>query len=181
MDWDLVTVEPIWVQWTQRSSSLCWFELCDLVRRPAGSRRWSLNDAQLVLRGPKSAKKRSPHYYTNTNSLNICWMDPFMLFTPNYDPTIRIRPRNTFPNPWCPIYVSRSKLQPQFPDPRWQEWQLVCCSLNHLLSYSDLHHAYMRKCTELLPSDWLFRYAAWQQSVHWSCLDNLVLKKCMIS
>lgn len=100
-----------------------------------------------------------------------------MLFTPNYDPTIRIRPRNTFPNPWCPIYVSRSKLQPQFPDPRWQEWQLVCCSLNHLLSYSDLHHAYMRKCTELLPSDWLFRYAAWQQSVHWSCLDNLVLKK----
>lgn len=60
MDWDLVTVEPIWVQWTQRSSSLCWFEPCDLVRRPAGSRRWSLNDAQLVLRGPKSAKKRFP-------------------------------------------------------------------------------------------------------------------------
>ncbi len=45
LDWDLVTVEPIWVKWTHchvQETSLRWFELCDMVHYPAGSniRRW---------------------------------------------------------------------------------------------------------------------------------------------
>ncbi len=40
LDWDLVTVEVIWVKWTHRhvqETSLRWFELCDTVHYPAGS------------------------------------------------------------------------------------------------------------------------------------------------
>jgi len=82
LDWELVAVEAIWVQWTHchvQETSLIWFELCDMARCSAGSscqkmgtlwsqrdghgqqqysgRLWRLNDAQLVLRGPKCAKK----------------------------------------------------------------------------------------------------------------------------
>ncbi len=83
---DLVSVEAIWSHlWKSThchiwENSLRWFELCDMVCYPAGSsllkmdtlwikrwtwsaithRLWSLNDAQLVLRGPKCAKKISP-------------------------------------------------------------------------------------------------------------------------
>ncbi len=84
LDWDLMTVEAIWVLWTChiQETSLRWFELCDMVRYPAGSshhnigtlwslkhvhgqqqhlsRLWCLSDAQLVLRGPKCSKKISP-------------------------------------------------------------------------------------------------------------------------
>ncbi len=41
LDWDLVTVEVIWVKWTHchvQETSLRWFELCDMVHYPAGSR-----------------------------------------------------------------------------------------------------------------------------------------------
>ncbi len=79
-----MTVEAIWVLWTChiQETSLRWFELCDMVRYPAGSRHhnigtlwslkhghgqqqhpsrlWCLSDAQLVLRGPKCSKKISP-------------------------------------------------------------------------------------------------------------------------
>ncbi len=46
LDWDLVTVEAIWVKWTHchvQETSLRWFELCDMVHYPAGSsiRRWT--------------------------------------------------------------------------------------------------------------------------------------------
>jgi len=40
LDWDLVTVEVIWVKWTHchvQETSLRWFELCDTVHYPAGS------------------------------------------------------------------------------------------------------------------------------------------------
>ncbi len=40
LDWDLVTVEAIWVKWTHchvQETSLTWFELCDMVHYPAGS------------------------------------------------------------------------------------------------------------------------------------------------
>ncbi len=40
LDWDLVTVEAIWVKWTHchvQETSLRWFELCDMVHYPAGS------------------------------------------------------------------------------------------------------------------------------------------------
>ncbi len=40
LDWDLVTVEAIWVKWTNchvQETSLRWFELCDMVHYPAGS------------------------------------------------------------------------------------------------------------------------------------------------
>ncbi len=40
LDWDLVTVEAIWVKWTHypvQETSLRWFELCDTVHYPAGS------------------------------------------------------------------------------------------------------------------------------------------------
>ncbi len=41
LDWDLVTVEAIWVKWTHchvQETSLRWFELCDMVHYPAGCR-----------------------------------------------------------------------------------------------------------------------------------------------
>ncbi len=40
LDWDLVTVEAIWVKWTHchvQETSLRWFELCNMVHYPAGS------------------------------------------------------------------------------------------------------------------------------------------------
>ncbi len=40
LDWDLVTVEAIWVKSTHchvQETSLKWFELCDMVHYPAGS------------------------------------------------------------------------------------------------------------------------------------------------
>ncbi len=45
LDWDLVTVEAIWVKWTHchvQETSLRRFEICDMVHYPAGSsiRRW---------------------------------------------------------------------------------------------------------------------------------------------
>ncbi len=80
LDWDLVTVEAIWVKWTYchvQETSLRWFELCDMLHYPAGishqkmvqcsqrdghgqqqysGRLWHLNNVQLVLRGPNCAK-----------------------------------------------------------------------------------------------------------------------------
>ncbi len=41
LDLDLVTVEAIWVKWNHchvQETSLRWFELCDMVHYPAGSR-----------------------------------------------------------------------------------------------------------------------------------------------
>ncbi len=100
LDWDLVTVEAIWVKWTPchvQETSLRWFELCDMVHYPAGSshqkmdrhgqqqysgRLWHLNDAQLVL---SVSRKYPPHHYTTTNSLNhwdkAGWIYAFMFFT----------------------------------------------------------------------------------------------------
>ncbi len=104
LDWDLVTVEAIWVKWTHchvQEISLRWFKLCDMVHYPAGSsirrwvhcshkrdghgqqqysgRPWRLNDAQLVLRGPKCAKKISPtplHHHHQPEPLRQGRMDP---------------------------------------------------------------------------------------------------------
>ncbi len=104
LDWDLVTVEAIWVKWTHchvQETSLRWFELCDMVHYPAVSsirrwvnwshkgmdmvskqhsgRLWRLNDAQLVLRGLKCAKKVSPtplHHHHQSEPLRQGRMDP---------------------------------------------------------------------------------------------------------
>ncbi len=87
LDWDLVTVEAIWVKWTHwhvQETSLRWFELYE------SGRLWRLNNAQLVLRGPKCAKKISPTHYTTTTSLNhwdkAGWIHAFMFFKPNSEP-----------------------------------------------------------------------------------------------
>ncbi len=86
LDWDLVTVEAIWVKWTYRhvqETSLRWFELCDMLHYPAGSshqkmvhcshkgmsigqqqysgRLWRLNDAQLEWRPQSVPRKYPPH------------------------------------------------------------------------------------------------------------------------
>lgn len=87
VDWNLVTVEDIWVHWTHchvQDTSLCWSELWDIVCYPAGRthllmeaamRRWVHCGHKgtvmasmvgcgvstlLVLRDPKCTKKRSP-------------------------------------------------------------------------------------------------------------------------
>ncbi len=74
----------------------------------AFSRLWRLNNAQLVLRGPKCAKKYPPHHYITSSSLNrwdkAGWIHAFVFFMTNADPTIwmsqqksrLIRPGNAF-------------------------------------------------------------------------------------
>ncbi len=52
LDWDLVTVEVIWVKWTHchvQETSLRWFELCDMVHYPAGST--SEDEYTVVIKG----------------------------------------------------------------------------------------------------------------------------------
>ncbi len=73
LDWDLVTVEAIWVKWTHchvQETSLRWFELCDIVHYPARSSHQKMN------RWDKAG-----------------WIHAFMFFTPDSDPTI-YRSRN---------------------------------------------------------------------------------------
>ncbi len=86
IDWDLVTVEGIWVKWTHchvQETSLRWFELCDMVHYPAGishqkigtlyswrdghsqqqyaGKLWRLNDAQLLLSVQSVPRKNISH------------------------------------------------------------------------------------------------------------------------
>ncbi len=83
LDWDLVTVEAIWVKWTHyhvQETSLWWFELCDIILLEEAIRRWihcsqtwsatigcglwRLNNSQFILWSPKCAKKYIPHTVT---------------------------------------------------------------------------------------------------------------------
>ncbi len=85
-----------------------WDDLNFVTLQQYSGRLWRLNNAQLVLKGPKCAKKYPPHHYTTTSSLNrwdkAGWIHAFMCFTPNSDPTIwmsqqksrLIRPGNAF-------------------------------------------------------------------------------------
>ncbi len=74
--WLWRTVEAIWVKWTHchvQETSLRWFELYE------SGRLWRLNDAQLVQRGPKCAKKISPtslHQHHQPEPLRQGRMDP---------------------------------------------------------------------------------------------------------
>ncbi len=111
IDWDLVTVEAIWVKWTHchvQETSLRGFELCDMVHYPAGSSHQKIhgsdegmdmvsNNTQGGLAFKKCSigtKKYPPHHYTTTSSSSLNswdkagWIHAFMFFTPNSDPTI---------------------------------------------------------------------------------------------
>ncbi len=128
-----------------RETSLRWFEVCDMVHYPAGSshqklgytvvikgrdghgpqqysgRLWHLSDTQLVVGGPKCAKKISPtplHHHHQPEQFNKGgWIHAFMLFTPNSGPTIwmsQLKSRimrlgNIFPIFYCPILVNLCK------------------------------------------------------------------------
>lgn len=88
--------------------------------------------AVLVLRGPKSTKKRYPPHFTPPSEAPV-WINAFFFFIyANSDPKSRlIRPTNVFPIINCPILVSMYELQPHFPLLSWWEWHR--CGLQLLL------------------------------------------------
>ncbi len=145
LDWDLVTVEVIWVKWTHchvQETSLRWFDLCDMVHYPAGSTSedGTLVDGQKQYSGrlwfkrwwySKCAKKIPPHHYTTITSLNR-WDaqdDPcFHVLYTKFWPYIwmqqklrLIRSGNVFPIFYCPVLVSLCELYPPCAVLIWQE------------------------------------------------------------
>ncbi len=108
-----------------------------------------LNDAQLVLRGPKCAKKTSPTplHHHQPEPLRQSRMDPcFHVLYTKFWPYIwmlqqksrLIRPGNVFPIFYYPILVSMCEFWPLFPVLNWQERHPVRSSaaVAHLLQGS---------------------------------------------
>jgi len=123
VDWDLVNVEAMYSEfivshWKLPSEDGYIVIITQVITilRLAVAFNWALNDAQLVLRGPKCGNKIFPtplHHLncwykeaTPLHHLNCWykegWIHVFMLFMPNSDPTIwmsqqKCRPGSTFP------------------------------------------------------------------------------------
>ncbi len=150
LDWDLVTVEAIWVTWTHyhvQETSLRWFELCDkYIRRwytvVIKGWTWSatiLREAVVLKRcsigtkGPKCAKKISPtplHHHHQPEPLRQGRMNPcfhvlytkFWLYIWMSQLKLRlIRPGNVFSIFNRPILVSLCELYPPCAVLIWQE------------------------------------------------------------
>ncbi len=99
LDWDLKTVEAIWVKWTHchvQETSLRWFELSDMVHYPAGSSHqkmvhcshkrmdmvsnntqlWCFNNAKLVQSVPRKISSTPLQHQHQPEPLRQGRMDP---------------------------------------------------------------------------------------------------------
>ncbi len=112
-------------------------------------RLWCLNDAQLVLKGPKCAKKIFPtplHHHQpeplRQSRMDPCFHDLYTKFWPYHlNVTVEIeihQTRQCFPIFYCPILVSLCELLPLFSVLSWPERHPVWSSaaVAHLLQGS---------------------------------------------
>ncbi len=142
MTWCIILLEVAIRRWGH-----CSHKGMDSQQQYSG-RLWCLNDAQLVLRGPKCAKKISPTPLHNHHPelLRQGRMDPcfhvlYAKFWPdhlNVAAERLIRSGNIFPIFCCPILVSLCEMWPPFPVLSWQERHPVWFSaaVAHLLQGS---------------------------------------------
>lgn len=147
-DWDLLTVELIWLQWIHdnfQETSLRWPEHCDMLHYPAGSTvHCGCNEMDMVssntqvgvsiyvlynwYKGAQSLPKDYPstlldHQQQPKKLIKAGLIHSFLTQPSEYhDRNCPARPNNVFPILYCPILVSRCELQPEFPDrTSWQE------------------------------------------------------------
>ncbi len=130
LDWDLMTVEAIWVKWTHchvQETSLRWFELCDMVHYTAGSsiRRWvhcshkrmdMVSNNTLVgcvfkrcsigTKRPKVCQENIPHPFTLPRpAWTVETRQDGSMLSCSLCQILTIRPGNIFTIFYCPILV----------------------------------------------------------------------------